>query len=145
VTFLRIAHVTPLPRPTAVITEAREAEFRRIFGQDIEIVQVSHTGKAPAELVRRLRDMSPDAIVLSSAPPSHYQALMGLVREILILRPVREEYRTRRGERQWRVVGFGVMRPGGLVLVADGALGERSAIAQELMIQRAQQPDEQGQ
>lgn len=65
---------------------------------------------------------------------------MSLVRETLILRPVREEYRTRRGERQWRVVGFGVMRPAGLALVADGVLAERSAIAQELMIQRAQQP-----
>ncbi|MGH8888038.1 MAG: hypothetical protein ACRDYX_23365 [Egibacteraceae bacterium] len=139
---LRIVHVTPPPGPTAVITEAREAEFRRVFGQDIEVVQVSHVGKAPEELIRRLRDISPDAIVLASAPPSHRQAVMGLARETLILRPVREEYRTRRGERQWRVAGFGVMRAGGPVLVADGALAERSAIAQELMIQRSLQPDE---
>lgn len=54
------------------------------------------------------------------------------------MHPVREEYRTRRGERDWRVVGFGGMREHGPQLLPEGALASGSAIAQELAIQRAQ-------
>ncbi|MGH8933797.1 MAG: hypothetical protein ACRDZO_24965 [Egibacteraceae bacterium] len=99
-TPLRIVHITPPPRLTAFIAEAREGEFRRIFGQNIEVIHVSHVGKTAAELVRILRDMAADAIVLASAPPMHRQAVVGLAGETLILHPVREQYRTHRGEQE---------------------------------------------
>ncbi|MGH8905883.1 MAG: hypothetical protein ACRD0K_05085 [Egibacteraceae bacterium] len=62
---------------------------------------------------------------------------MSLAGETLILRPVLEEYRTIRGEPDKRVLGFGVLREHGPELLSDGALTDRSAIAQELAIQRA--------
>ncbi|MGH8897577.1 MAG: hypothetical protein ACRDZ4_11255 [Egibacteraceae bacterium] len=64
---------------------------------------------------------------------------MSMAKSTLILHPVWEEYRTARGERQERLAGFGVMRGDGPNLLADGALVERSAIAQELAIQSAQE------
>jgi hypothetical protein len=83
-----------------------------------------------------------DAVVLASALRGHRNAVMGLAGETLILHPLREEYRTRRGERDWRLLGFGVMRRDGPKLVADAALADRSVIAEELMIQRALPQDE---
>lgn len=133
---LRIVHISPPLKLVTFIAEVREAEFHRIFGEDIEVVHVSHLGKTPKELAQTLRDISPDAVVLAAAPPDHHQAVMHLANETLILHPVTQRYRDHHGYARERTAGFGVMREHGPELAADGALADRSAIAQELTIQR---------
>jgi hypothetical protein len=113
--------------------------MRRIFGDDVEISLVSERHRTPEELVREVHRSTPDAIVIGSAAPEHRRALLGLANETLILRPVTERYRDHQGYSHERTAGFGVMREHGPVLLADGALAERSAIMTELAKQRAQQ------
>lgn len=123
----------PLP---AVVRESRERALEHIFGEDIEITYLSGVGRSPEELAAVVRDTAPDAVVLASALPGHRDAVMGLSDEALILHPVREEYRTIRGERDLRLIGFGVMREQGPQLLAGCALADRAGIAAELAIQR---------
>jgi hypothetical protein len=138
---IRVVYVSPVTDPPAFIMDRRNAELRRIFGPDVEIRLVSERRRTPEELVDEVRDWAADAVVISSLAPGHRRAVMRLADELLVVHPVREEYRTRRGERDWRVVGFGVMQAQGPRLLADGALASRPAIAEELAIQRTQQPD----
>lgn len=114
---LRIVHVSPGYDPSepghplpAVVRESRERELGRIFGESIEITYLSGVGHSPEELAAAVRDAAPDAVVVASALPDHRHAVMGLSDETLILHPVREEHRTIRGERDLRLIGFGVMR-----------------------------------
>lgn len=134
---LRVVYLSPVTDPPAFLMDPRSSELRRIFGGDVEIELVAEAGRTPEELVEEVRDWAADAVVISSLAPGHRQAVMKLAGELLIVHPVREEYRTRRGELHWRVVGFGVMREHGPEALADGALACRSAIAEELAVQRS--------
>lgn len=91
---------------------------------------------SPEGLVYRVREARPDTVALSSAAPEHRQALLALENEILILRPMTENYCDHQGYTQKRLAGFGVMGEYGPELVADGALTERSVIAEELARQK---------
>jgi hypothetical protein len=134
---LRVVYISPVTDPPAFVMDPRYSELRRIFGEDAEIQLVSERGRTPEELVRQVRGWAADAVVISSLAPRHRQAVMELADQLLVVHPVREEYRTRRGERDWRFVGFGVMREHGPQLLTDGALASRSAIAEELAVQQA--------
>ncbi|MGH8904469.1 MAG: hypothetical protein ACRDYA_22995 [Egibacteraceae bacterium] len=123
---LRVVYVSPATDPPAFIMDQRNADLRRIFGADTEIQLVPERRRTPEELVGEVRDWTADAVVISSLAPGHRRAFMKLADELLVVHPVREEYRTRRGERDWRVVGFGVMREQGPHLLADGALALRT-------------------
>jgi hypothetical protein len=138
---LKVVYLSPILELPAFIMGRRDAELRRIFGPDAQIRLVSERGRTPEELVAEVRAWAADAVVISSLAPGHRQAVMELEDEVLVLHPVREEYRTRRGEKDWRLVGFGVMRKQGPELPEDSALASRSAIADELAIQQAQRQD----
>ncbi|MGH8896639.1 MAG: hypothetical protein ACRDZ4_06335 [Egibacteraceae bacterium] len=119
--------------------EPREQELRRIFGDNIEITYLSEVGRSPHELTAAVGDATPDAVVLASAQRPYRQAVEAMSPDTLTLYPVTERYRDHHGYPAERLVGFGVTRKQGPQLAADGALADRSAIAEELAIQRAQQ------
>lgn len=95
---LRVVYVSPVADPPAFVMGQRNAELRRIFGPDAEVHLVSERRRTPEELVQEVQDWAADAVVVSSLAPGHRRAVMRLVDEMLVLHPVREEYRTRRGE-----------------------------------------------
>ncbi|MGH8906241.1 MAG: hypothetical protein ACRD0K_06955 [Egibacteraceae bacterium] len=133
----KVIHLSPFEAPTPFFTARREAEIRRIFGPDAKIVHFRDIGCSPSNLAQAIRQHEADAIVLGSAKPGHRRAVMSLAYETLILHPVWVQHRTVRGDREERLAGFGVMREYGAELATDGALTDRSAIIEELAIQRA--------
>jgi len=140
VTSPRVVHVGPSELANArALLEPRWAELRRIFGQDVEILEVSPVGLSPRELVEEVRAAQADAAVIVSALPEQRRAIQKLGAETLNLRPMYEEYRTARGELRERRRGFGVAREGGHppTPISGGAFTHRSAIAKELAIQNA--------
>jgi hypothetical protein len=139
VTPPKVVHLSPFEAPTPLFTARREGRDSSNIGSDAVIIHLRDVGYAPGKLSQATARHEPDAIVLASASFEHRQAVMSLADATLILHPVWEEYRTARGERQERLVGFGVMREHGPRLLGDGAVTDRSAITQELASQRALQ------
>lgn len=82
-------------------------ELRRIFGEDAEVIEVSHLGVDADTLVEAIREAGPDAVVLATAPLGHRQAIAGLAGELLILRPM-----FKRGAQQPGRGGAAVSGPG---------------------------------
>ncbi|MGH8909237.1 MAG: hypothetical protein ACRD0K_22775 [Egibacteraceae bacterium] len=141
----RIVHVTPTRAPLAIFTYKRQPEFERIFGESVEIVHLSHVGFEPQGLVQAIRNVTPDAVVLASAPTRYRQAVEKLACEVVILRPIYERVRNRRGDTENRQVGFGLLRKEGQIdPIDDGALAERSAIGATLRRGREAQHDQRG-
>lgn len=103
----RVVHVTPARAPLAVFAHKRQPELERIFGPDVEIVHLSPVDFDPPALVQAIRQAGPDAVVLASASADHRRAVEAMAGEMVILRPVYEQFRTRRGVVEQRQTGFG--------------------------------------
>jgi hypothetical protein len=124
----KVVHISVIPSSITLFTEYRQAALERIFGQAVEVIPISPRKVAPGELARQVRELQADAVVFSTGPTEHLQAVERLAPTTLILRPVHERARNNRGEMQERFVGFGVVREGDrLQLLDDGALSKRSA------------------
>lgn len=127
----RVVHVSPLE--LGDLLEPRRAELQRIFGNDVEIIEVSHLGVDARTLVEAIRQAEPDAVVLATAPPPHRQAIEGLAPETPVFRPMFERVRNVRGEMEERSAGLGLLREGGVIEpLPDGALGARSVMEQAI-------------
>lgn len=102
--------------------------MERIFGQALEITELSHLDFTPEQLAQQVREAQPDAVLICSAPIEHRQAIEELGAETIILRPMYEEFRNRRGYVERRLVGYGADRGEERIEpLADGALAERTA------------------
>ncbi|MGH8903743.1 MAG: hypothetical protein ACRDYA_19230 [Egibacteraceae bacterium] len=114
----RVVHISPWPP-----TDRRLAELTRIFGQPVEVIELSHLDLDPAALVHAIRTAEPDAVVLATATPDHRQAIEALANERPVLRPMFKRVRNARGEPEDRPAGLGLLRAAGRIEpIKDGAL-----------------------
>ncbi len=120
----RIVHVSPLE--LGDLLEGRRAELRRIFGEDVDVFEVSHLEVDASTLVKAIREAGPDAVVLATAPPLHRRAIEELAPETPVLRPMSKWVRNSRGgEMEERSAGLGLVRADGqLEPLADAALAD---------------------
>ncbi|MGH6718215.1 MAG: hypothetical protein ACREER_02770 [Alphaproteobacteria bacterium] len=114
----RVVHVSGFD-----LTEARQAEIERIFGQDVKIFHQSPLRLSPAELRKVIQQRQPDAVVLATAAPRHRRVIEELGGDVAVLRPMYEQVRNHRGEMEERHIGFGLLcGDGGIQPLADGAM-----------------------
>ncbi|MGH8906169.1 MAG: hypothetical protein ACRD0K_06575 [Egibacteraceae bacterium] len=113
------------------LTEARQAEIKRIFGPDVEIIHQSPVRWSAVGLRQAIVAAQPDAVVLATAVPRHRRAIEELQGDMAILRPMYERVRNHRGEVEERHIGFGLLHDEGQIqFLADGALTDPRAIQQ---------------
>jgi len=86
---VRVAHVTAFPG----YSQREEAELRRVFGADVEIVDISPIGRTPEELAAALRSQDPDAIYLkpAGAPYTASVRAYGLETNVPVVEAIRRE------------------------------------------------------
>jgi hypothetical protein len=102
VTRPKIIHISVIPTAITLFTEHRQAELERIFGQQVKTIPLSPREMTPNVLGQRVREIQPDAVVLSTGPSEHRQAVKELADEIMILHPVHK--RRAISEERWRSV-----------------------------------------
>ncbi|MGH3925326.1 MAG: hypothetical protein ACRDTT_21130 [Pseudonocardiaceae bacterium] len=122
-----------------LVLENRRQDLARIFGEPVDVIQLSHYHCEPRALAEAVRAAEPDAVVYGTATAAHWQAIQDLALDAPVLRTRFEHVRNNRGEAEDRPVGLGIVRVSGEVeLLADGALAERSAIKRAPHGQRQQ-------
>ncbi|MGH8901198.1 MAG: hypothetical protein ACRDYA_05840 [Egibacteraceae bacterium] len=111
-----------------LVLENRRQDLARIFGEPVDIVQLSHYHYEPRALAEAMRAAKPDAVVYGTATAAHWQAIQDLALQAPILRTRFERVRNNRGEVEDRPVGLGILRENGEIEpLVDGALAERWA------------------
>ncbi len=114
----RVVHLSPWPP-----TDQRLAELERIFGEPVEVIELSHLDYEPTALIDAIRWVQPAAVVLATSASSHRRAVEALAGDLPLLRPRFERVRNNRGEPEERSAGIGLLREDGEIeALADAAL-----------------------
>jgi hypothetical protein len=85
---VRVLHISPV-----VFRADRELpELRRLFGeQDVEVQTLNPLDLSPAQLVDRVREARPDAVLTGPMSRDQREALRGIARETPVLSGLRRE------------------------------------------------------
>jgi hypothetical protein len=94
-------------------------ELERLFGGPVRVRSTAITD--PDTITALARDT--DAVIVDAVPRPHQPPIIAGLGGALLLRPIRETTRSRRGEPQPTLRGYGLLEPHGTITaVADGAL-----------------------
>lgn len=94
---IRIAHVTPF----SGYSKQEQVELHRVFGEEVEIVDISPLDRTPEELTVALKIENPDGVFLKPSGPPYTSEVRAYAdnAEIPVVEPIRQE---RQHDDDWR-------------------------------------------